>query len=102
MRISTSSVFFRVNWRRPCRVCGKPNLRSYVRNGERISICMRMSDGARRINRHDGATFILRHLSGGFHLTTYNPASSDESAVRRNACFLLIFHDGVALSRDFS
>jgi hypothetical protein len=41
-------------------------------------------------------------FSGGFHLTTYDPASSDESAVRRNACFLLIFHEGVALTRDFS
>jgi|RhiMetdeSRZDD1v2_1073273.scaffolds.fasta_scaffold365964_2 hypothetical protein len=35
-------------------------------------------------------------FSGGLYLTTYNPASSDESAVRRNASFLPIFHDGQA------
>jgi hypothetical protein len=31
---------------------------AYSRNGERISICMRVSDGARKINRHGGAIFI--------------------------------------------
>jgi hypothetical protein len=30
----------------------------YTRDGERISICMRVSDGARKINRHGGAIFI--------------------------------------------
>jgi hypothetical protein len=29
----------------------------YTRDGERISICMRVSDGARNINRHGGAIF---------------------------------------------
>ncbi|MCI0392937.1 MAG: hypothetical protein MOB07_29750 [Acidobacteria bacterium] len=29
-----------------------------MRDGERISICMRVSDGARKINRHGGAIFI--------------------------------------------
>jgi hypothetical protein len=63
---------------------------------------MRVSDGARWIKRHGGAAFIPQDFSCGLYLTTYNLASSDESAVRRNASFLLIFHDGVALSRDFS
>ena len=59
MRTSTSNVFCRVNRRRPCRICGKSDWRSYVRcEGERISICMRVSDGARKINRHGGAIFI--------------------------------------------
>src|SRR5262249_8571893 len=58
MPSSTSNVFCRVNRRRPCRICGKPNWCSFVRNGERISICMRVSDGARKINRHGGAIFI--------------------------------------------
>jgi hypothetical protein len=59
MPISTSNVFGRVNRRRPCRICGKPDWCSYVRrDGERISICMRVSDGARKINRHGGAIFI--------------------------------------------
>jgi hypothetical protein len=58
MPSSTSNVFCRVNRRRPCRICGKPDWCSFVRNGERISICMRVSDGARKINRHGGAIFI--------------------------------------------
>jgi len=59
MRTSTSNVFCRVNRRRPCRICGKSDWCSYVRcEGERISICMRVSDGARKINRHGGAIFI--------------------------------------------
>jgi len=58
MRTSTSSVFCRVNRRRPCRICGKPDWCSFVRDGERISICMRVSDGARKINPHGGAIFI--------------------------------------------
>src|SRR5262249_3467283 len=59
MPTSTSNVFGRVNRRRPCRICGKPDWCSYVRcDGERISICMRMSDGARKINSQGGAIFI--------------------------------------------
>jgi hypothetical protein len=54
----TSNVFGRVNRRRPCRICGKPDWCSFTRNGERVSICMRVSDGARKINRHGGAIFI--------------------------------------------
>jgi hypothetical protein len=47
---------------------------------------------------------IRNYLPKGylFLLTAYNPSSSDESAVRRNASFHLIFHDGVAQTRDFS
>src|SRR5262245_44662316 len=58
MPTSTSTIFCRVNRRRPCRICGKPDWCSYVRDGERISICMRLSNGARKINRHGGAIFI--------------------------------------------
>src|SRR5262245_3940823 len=58
MPTSTSSAFGRVNRRRPCRICGKPDWCVFVRDGERISICMRVSDGARKINRHGGAIFI--------------------------------------------
>jgi hypothetical protein len=59
MLTSTSSVFGRVNRHRPCRICRKPDWCSYVRrDGERISICMRVSDGARKINLHGGAIFI--------------------------------------------
>src|SRR5262249_47280607 len=59
MPTSISKVFGRVNRRRPCRICGKPDWCSYVRcDGERISICMRVSDGARKINCHGGAIFI--------------------------------------------
>jgi len=58
MPTSDSKVFCRVNRRRPCRICGKPDWCVFVRDGERISICMRVSDGARKINRHGGAIFI--------------------------------------------
>jgi len=58
MTTSTSNVFRRDNRRRPCQICGKPDWRSYVRDNERISIYMRVSDGARKINRHGGAIFI--------------------------------------------
>src|SRR5262245_44736198 len=59
MPTSTSTIFGRVSRRRPCRICGKPDWRSFYRHdGERISICMRVSDGARKINRHGGPIFI--------------------------------------------
>jgi hypothetical protein len=57
MPTSTSNVFCRVNRRRRCRICGKPDWCSYVRD-ETLLICMRVSDGARKINRHGGAIFI--------------------------------------------
>jgi hypothetical protein len=58
MPTSTSNVFCRVNRRRPCRICGKPDWCVFVRDGERVSICMHVSDGAHKINRHGGAIFI--------------------------------------------
>jgi hypothetical protein len=58
MPSSTSNVFGRVNQRRPCRICGKPDWCAYTRDGERISICMRVSDGASKINSQGGAIFI--------------------------------------------
>src|SRR5690242_1846485 len=59
MPTSTSNIFGRVSRRRPCRICDKPDwCVFYVRDGERISICMRVSDGARKINQHGGAIFI--------------------------------------------
>jgi hypothetical protein len=57
MPTSTTNIFRRVNRRRRCRICGKPDWCSYVRD-ESLSICMRVSDGARKINRHGGAIFI--------------------------------------------
>jgi len=57
MPTSASNIFCRVNRRRRCQICGKPDWCSYVRDGS-ISICMRVSEGARKINRHGGAIFI--------------------------------------------
>ena len=57
MQTSTTNIFCRVNRRRPCRICGKPDWCVYVRD-ETLSVCMRVSDGARKINRHGGAIFI--------------------------------------------
>src|SRR5262249_56417696 len=47
---------WRVNRRRPCRICGKPDWCVFVRD-ETLSVCMRVSDGARKINCHGGAIF---------------------------------------------
>ena len=57
MSTSTSTIFRRVNRRRPCLICGKPDWCSFLRD-ESISICMRVSEGARKINRCGGAIFI--------------------------------------------
>jgi hypothetical protein len=57
-----SQGFARVSRRRPCRVCGKPDWCSYTRD-EQVSICMRVHEGARRINRHGGAIFVHNHDS---------------------------------------
>src|SRR5262245_22634053 len=35
---------------------------TFVRDGERVSICMRVSDGGHKINRHGGAIFIHEDL----------------------------------------
>lgn len=52
-----SSGYARVNRLRPCRICGKPDWCSYTRD-EQVSICMRVRDGARRINGQGGAVFV--------------------------------------------
>ena len=53
----TSTIFGRVNRRRPCRICGKPDWCSFSRD-ERFSICMRVSEGARKINWQGGAIYV--------------------------------------------
>jgi hypothetical protein len=57
MPTSASTIFCRVNGRRPCLICGKPDWCSYTRD-ERISICMRVGEGARKIDRHGGAIYV--------------------------------------------
>ena len=56
MPTSPSNFFCRVNWRSPCRICGRPDSCLYVRD-EILSLRMRVSDGARKINCHSGAIF---------------------------------------------
>jgi hypothetical protein len=70
-----STGFSRVSRRRPCRVCGKPDWCSYTRD-EEVSICMRVSDGARRINQHGGA----------IHIHQEQPASFPEPVVSVTDC----------------
>src|ERR1044071_1426669 len=53
-----SSGFVRVSRRRPCAVCGKFDWCSFTRD-EMISICMRVSNGAIRMNSRGG--FIHAH-----------------------------------------
>ena len=69
MQTATPIVFFRVTKRRPCLICGKPDWRLYVRD-ESLSVCRRVSDGARKINRHGGAIHIPGFWKDarGFHL----------------------------------
>src|SRR5262245_48374301 len=63
MQIPTSIGFCRVTQRRPCLVCGKPDWCSYTRD-ERVSICMRLREGARKINHQGGAIYIHEDKAG--------------------------------------
>ena len=63
-----SSGFARVNRRRPCNVCGKPDWCVYTRDGQ-VSICMRVSAGAARMNSKGG--FIHIHYNHS-PATTYD------------------------------
>ncbi|HKP13935.1 MAG TPA: hypothetical protein VJZ91_17570 [Blastocatellia bacterium] len=56
-----SSGFARVSRRRPCAICGKPDWCVYTRD-EQVSICMRVSTGAVRMNSQGG--FIHIHSDG--------------------------------------
>src|ERR1700754_2856643 len=56
-----SSGFARVNRRRPCKICGKFDWCVFTRD-EEISICMRVSAGAIRMNSQGG--FIHAHYDG--------------------------------------
>src|SRR5215212_3480693 len=57
-----SSGYARVNRRRPCAVCGKPDWCVYTRD-EQVSICMRVSSGSIRMNSRGG--FIHLHSDRG-------------------------------------
>jgi hypothetical protein len=57
MPTATSTVFCRVTKRRPCLICGKLDWCVYVRD-ESLSVCMRVADGARKINSHGGAIHL--------------------------------------------
>jgi hypothetical protein len=52
-----SSGFARVNRQRPCAICGKPDWCVYTRD-EQVSICMRVSAGATRMNSRGGFIHI--------------------------------------------
>ncbi len=56
-RTLISSGFARVNRRRPCAICGKPDWCVYTRD-EQVSICMRVSAGATRMNNQGGFIHI--------------------------------------------
>lgn len=60
-RTLISSGFARVSRRRPCAICGKPDWCVYTRD-EQVSICMRVSAGATRMNSQGG--FIHIHSDG--------------------------------------
>ncbi|MBO0861189.1 MAG: hypothetical protein J2P21_22425 [Chloracidobacterium sp.] len=61
MQTATPTAFRRVTKRRPCLICGKPDWCIYLRD-ESLSVCMRVADGAYKVNRHGGAIHL--HTGG--------------------------------------
>jgi hypothetical protein len=103
MPTSTSNVFGRVNRRRPCRLCGEPDWRSYVRrDGEGVSICMCVSDGAPKINCRGGAIFIHDDLCEEKGIGVRAVASTETRVVCGNVASRLKFRAYWIAVRPFS
>ena|ERR1044072_6699650 len=77
-KLLVSSGFARVSRKRPCVICGKPDWCVFTRDGK-ISICMRVSAGAVRMNRQGG--FIHRNQSSALMVDALKPSSSIEASV---------------------
>lgn len=67
-----SSGFARVNRQRPCAICGKPDWCVYTRD-EQVSICMRVSAGAARMNSRGGFIHIHYDRSPGTTFEVQQP-----------------------------
>lgn len=77
-KILVSSGFARVSRHNPCGICGKPDWCVFTRDGE-ISICMRVSAGAIRMNRQGG--FIHKNHSSILTVDLQQPSSDIKDAV---------------------
>jgi hypothetical protein len=75
-----SSGFARVNRRRPCAVCGKPDWCVYTRD-EQVSICMRVSAGAARMNSRGGFIHILHDRSSATTFDKQQPLSEIKPSI---------------------
>lgn len=79
-RTLISSGFARVNRRRPCAVCGKPDWCVYTRN-EQVSVCMRVSAGAIRMNSQGGFIHIHSNGSPAMGLAVQQPTNDIKSSI---------------------
>ena len=79
-RTLISSGFARVNRRRPCAVCGKPDWCVYTRD-EQVSICMRVSAGAVRMNRQGGFIHLHSDCSPVTGLDAQQPADDIKPSI---------------------
>ena len=76
--VLVSSGFARVSRRHPCEICGKPDWCVFTRDGE-ISICMRVSAGAIRMNRQGG--FIHKNHSSALMADAPQASSRIEASI---------------------
>jgi hypothetical protein len=79
-RTLISSGFARVNRRQPCAVCGKSDWCVYTRD-EQVSICMRVSAGAVRMNSQGGFIHIHSNGSLAIGLSTQQPAADIKPSI---------------------
>lgn len=79
-RTLISSGFARVNRRRPCSVCGKPDWCVYTRD-EQVSICMRVSVGAVRMNSQGGFIHIHSECSPATGLDVQQSSNDIKSSI---------------------
>jgi len=79
-KVFVSSGFARVSRKHPCEICGKPDWCVFTRDGE-ISICMRVSAGAIRVNRQGG--FIHRNRSSSSVMIAGRVSSDIKASVER-------------------
>ena len=75
-----SSGFARVNRRRPCTICGKPDWCVYARD-EQVSVCMRVSAGSVRMNNQGGFIHVHSNCSPDMKLAAQLPINDATPSV---------------------
>ena len=79
-RTLISSGFARVNRRRPCAICGKPDWCVYTKD-EQVSVCMRVSAGSVRMNSQGGFIHIHSNGSPAIGLGAQQPAAEIKPSI---------------------